>query len=271
MLYHAVWPKVGTVRNLLQNFTRAVEKECKVIAVFDRYVEESTKATADKLGHRSLQLLAGQWTCPNRLWHRQLLLRQRQSISCISLAEIWSTVGLDVLGCQKANIHDILNAGHKFISILYKERLTHISMNHHRHSIFVSTKNTPTIKRLPHNDLALNEHIKRAHLQNMLWKAADKDEPAVVSISEFGWDVIEGVPTPRTGASQCAPPELMKFVACECSGQSACARKKCSCFSSGVSCTGFCKCMAKDSCNNPHTQAGSRWLCQWKWWCHGKW
>jgi len=135
-------------------------------------------------------------------------------------------VGLDVLGCQKANIHDILNAGHKFISILYKERLTHTSMNHHRHSIFVSTKNTPTIKRLPPTDLALNEHIKRAHLQTMLWKAADKDEPPVVNITEFGWDVIEGVPTSRTGVSQCAPPQPMKFVACERSGQSACARKK---------------------------------------------
>ena len=54
--------------------------------------------------------------------------------------------------------------------------------------------------------------------------------------------------------SKCAPPELMKVVACGCSGQSACSRKNCSCITSDVSCTGFCKCMAQDSCKNPHTK-----------------
>ena len=35
MLYHTIWPKMGTVENHLQNFT-AVEKEHEVIVVFDR-------------------------------------------------------------------------------------------------------------------------------------------------------------------------------------------------------------------------------------------
>ena len=33
-----------------------------------------------------------------------------------------------------------------------------------------------------------------------------------------------------------------------------CSRKNCSCFTSSVSCTAFCKCMAQDNCQNPHTK-----------------
>lgn len=43
MLYHTEWPKLGTVENLLQSITRAVEKKHEVIVVFDRYIEVSTK------------------------------------------------------------------------------------------------------------------------------------------------------------------------------------------------------------------------------------
>ena len=205
-------------------------------------------ATAEKLGPKSLQLLAvnALTGCDTVSY----LFGKRQAVSAMLKHEVC----LDVLGEHEANIHDVLTAGRKFISVLYKERTACTSMNRLRHAIFVSTKNTPKIKTLPPTDPALDEHIKRAHLQTMLWKAADEVQPPYVSISEFGWDVIDGVPTPRTGVSQCAPTQLMKVVACACSRQSVCSRKNCSCVTSGVSCTSFCKCMAQDSCKNPHTK-----------------
>ena len=43
MLYHIMWPKIGTIKQLLENFTKAVMREYQVIVVFDRYVEGSIK------------------------------------------------------------------------------------------------------------------------------------------------------------------------------------------------------------------------------------
>src|SRR6476469_193079 len=170
-------------------------------------------ATAEKLGHKSLQLLAAHALtgCDTASY-----LFGKGKTSAVA-AMLKHEVGLEELGEHETNIHDVLTAGRKFINVLYKERIPYTSMNRLRHAIFVSTKNTPKIKTLPPTEPALDEHIKRAHLQTMLWKAADQVQPPHVNISECGWVVIEEVPTPRTGVSQCAPPELMKVVACGCS------------------------------------------------------
>ena len=42
---------------------------------------------------------------------------------------------------------------------------------------------------LPPTDSNLAFHIKRAHLQMKLWKAADKADPPVVKFTDYGWDV----------------------------------------------------------------------------------
>ena len=86
----------------------------------------------------------------------------------------------------------------------------------------------------------------------MLWKVVDEVEPPDVNNSEFGWDVIVGVPTTRTGVYQCSPPGLMNVVACGCSGQSDFARKNCTCANAGVPCRG--QCVEQNSCQNRHTK-----------------
>jgi hypothetical protein len=378
MLYQITWPKTGTVKDLMQNFTRAVEREHDVIVVFDRYLEGSIKtherlrrtgatichklsltletrlpardsimksahnkkelikvfcaendsqnvqmvgeensvykheeadcniisyvkfliiqghrhihvvaddtdifallvffcwkwqyaaqismrksdgrvidinATAQKLGHKSLQLLAVHAITGCDTVGYLFGKGKADAVSIMMKHE----VGLEVLGEQDSNTSDVITAGHKFMSILYKEKQSHTttSMNELRHAIFVSRKDTPKIKSLPPTDPALNENIMRAHLQTMLWKASDQLEPPDVNISDFGWDIVNGIPNPRTGVSKVAPPELMKVVACSCRAQNACSKKTCSCNKAGVSCTSFCKCMAQDSCNNPHTK-----------------
>jgi hypothetical protein len=378
MLYHITWPKTGTVQNLLQNFTKAVEREHDVIVVFDRYVEGSIKtherlrrtgevfcptlnltlemslptrnsimksahnkkelikvfctgndsqnvamvgeensvykheeadcniisyvkaliiqehkhiqvvaddtdifallvffcwkwkgqytaqismrksdgrvidinATAKKLGHKSLQLLAVHAITGCDTVSYLFGKGKASAVSTMTKHE----VGMEVLGEQEASLCDVITAGHKFVSILYKEKQMHTSMNQLRHTIFMSKKDTPKIKSLPPTDPALDEHIKRAHLQTMLWKAADQPEPPIVNISELGWNMIDGVPNPCTGVTEVAPAELMKVVACGCSAQTACSRNSCSCRIAVVSCTSFCNCMAQDHCTNPHTK-----------------
>ena len=43
-------------------------------------------------------------------------------------------------------------------------------------------------------------------------------------------------------------------VACSCSADGACSKNRCSCNSSNVSCTTYCKCAAGESCQNPNTE-----------------
>ncbi|MES9881937.1 MAG: hypothetical protein ABW185_13750 [Sedimenticola sp.] len=44
--YQISWPKTGTVRHLHHNFIRAIEKYHRVIVMFNRYIEGSTKTRA---------------------------------------------------------------------------------------------------------------------------------------------------------------------------------------------------------------------------------
>ena len=143
-------------------------------------------------------------------------------------------IGLEVLGEMDANMDDVITAGHKFLSLLYKEKQCNISMNQLRHTIFTKRKDTPKIKSLPPTDPAADAHINRAHLQTILWKAADQSAPPDVDITNYGWEMVDGVPSPQTGVSEFAPPELMKVVACGCSSQTACSRSTCSCKAANV-------------------------------------
>ena len=377
MLYRITWPKIGTVKNLLQNFTRAVEKrEHDVIVVFDRYVEGSIK-THERLrragttvcptlsltldmclpgrdiimksdnnkrelikvicsanesrnvammneenreykheeadcniisyvksliikGHKHIQVVADDtdiftllvYFCWKWQYSAQISMRKsdgrvvditataeklgckyfqllavhaitgcdtvsyffgKGKVSAVSIM-MKHDIDLEIIGIPDAELSDVIAAGRKFISILYKEKVSTTSMNKIRYTIFRSKRDTPKIKSLPPTDPALDEHIKRAHLQTMLWKSADEKEPPIVDICAFGWEIKDGIPVPCTGVSEVAPSELMKVIACGCSAKNACSRHNCSCHSAGLPCTSFCMCLAQESCYNPHTK-----------------
>ena len=98
----------------------------------------------------------------------------------------------------------------------------------------------PNIKTLPVTDPALDEHIKRAHLQIMLWKVAYQTHPPIVSLKEFCWHVeADGVPKPSPGISAVVAPELMEVITCSCCSVLPCYRNSCSCMCAGLSCTTF--------------------------------
>ena len=60
--------------------------------------------------------------------------------------------------------------------------------------MYMNRKRPPPLKNLPPTDNNLQLYVLRAHLQIMLWKAADKRHPPVAArdICRFGWDVKEG-------------------------------------------------------------------------------
>ncbi|MES9884496.1 MAG: hypothetical protein ABW185_26930, partial [Sedimenticola sp.] len=286
MLYRITWPKTGTVKHLHQTFVRAVEKEHRVIVVFDRYVDGSIK-THERLrrtgssacptlnltletalpardsimksthNKRSLISVFCAEQTPSNLtmvgeeseyrheeadciiisyvlslirqkyehiqivsddtdvfallvffcwkWHCTVQLSMKKSdgrlidinataenlgskstqllgvhaiTGCDTVSYLFGKgkasavaamvkhdVGLEILGERTVSLEDTISVGHKFVGVLYKGKQPHTSMNQLRHTIFMSKRDTPKIKTLPPTDAALNEHVKRAHLQ----------------------------------------------------------------------------------------------------------
>jgi len=67
---------------------------------------------------------------------------------------------------------DSMKAGIDFLSYLYCGKLME-SLNNLRFILFSKKKYPPKIKNLPPNDKAAIEHVKRARLQVLIWRAAD--------------------------------------------------------------------------------------------------
>ncbi|KAG0710359.1 hypothetical protein GWK47_002488 [Chionoecetes opilio] len=111
---------------------------------------------------------------------------------------------------------------------------------------------------LPPTDANLLFHMLRAHHQTMLWKAADQNNDPKLNITEFGWEVINNVPTPEIASGPPAPPELMKVISCQCrAARKACLQANCSCCASGLSCTVYYHCEGSpDECHNPMMKKG---------------
>ena len=53
---------------------------------------------------------------------------------------------------------------------------------------------SPKIEALSPMDENLWYHMLRAHLQVMLWKAADEQSAPLLQITSFGWEIVNGVP-----------------------------------------------------------------------------
>jgi len=151
-----------------------------------------------------------------------------------------------------AEEQDWVKAGIDFLSYLYCGKLVD-SLNNLRYTLFSKKKDPPKIKSLPPTDKSAVEHVKRARLQVLIWRAADQNDPPATNLSMFGWKIEEDIPVPVHG-TVVAPKELLELVACGCKTVPPCSKANCSCRSAGVSCTTYCKCEAKEHCANVHTK-----------------
>ena len=108
---------------------------------------------------------------------------------------------------------------------------------------------------LPPTDLNLFLHVKRAHLQMLLWKAADQLGPPDVSITEYGWEIQDGLICPSIYSGPPGPPLLMNVISCRCRAKGKAFKEtNCSCHRVKLSCTMYCFCTAGDACHNPFTK-----------------
>ena len=129
-----------------------------------------------------------------------------------------------------------------FFLALYGQKKTD-SLNTARYKMYMSRKRPPPLKKLPPTDNNLPLYVLRAHLQIMLWKAADKRHPPVDArdIRRFGWDVKEGgVVTQYVSNAPVAPHGLLDVVSCSCSAErKAYSEKRFNCHSAKLSCTEY--------------------------------
>ena len=71
-----------------------------------------------------------------------------------------------------------------------------------RFALFTKNKKSPKVMSLPPTSKNVFLHVLRAHLQVMLWKAAE-------------WEIRDGVPTPVAAQGDPAPKELNTVMQCQ--------------------------------------------------------
>ena len=65
---------------------------------------------------------------------------------------------------------------------------------------------------LPPTEANMLLHLKRVHLQVMLWKAADRQGPPILDITKFGWDRKSGLPSSSLDNDPAAPDGLIDVI-----------------------------------------------------------
>ena len=176
-------------------------------------------------------------------------------VSALKVLTQTNIIGLDsILGEVDASETDLIKTGTEFFLALYCQPKSS-SMNAARYDIFRRRKTPPSLKSLPPTDMNLKLHIKRAHLQMMLWKAADKIDPPNMEITDYGWDVTDRFDVmPLIDKQPVAPELLMDVISCGCKAKGKACSGKCSCASNGLACTSYCVCEGGDGCFNILTQ-----------------
>ena len=161
----------------------------------------------------------------------------------------------DVLGEVGTTQADLIEAAKPFFAALYRQ-LPGTTMESARFKLFTKKKKSPKVMALPPTSANLLQHVLRAHLQTMLWKAADHQGPPDESadITHFGWEIRDGIPIPVIAQGDPAPPELIDVIQCQCRAQGKkCSTEACGCHKQHLSCTSFCNCSGDESCCNPYT------------------
>ncbi|KAK2168184.1 hypothetical protein NP493_1242g00001 [Ridgeia piscesae] len=125
----------------------------------------------------------------------------------------------------------------------------------HAHS-YRCHKKPPPLKKRPPTDANLQLHVLRAHLQMLLWKAADQRDPPeeARNIANFGWNIEGSAITPAVSTAPVAPQALLDVASCSCTAEcKACSGTHFSCNRAGLSCTDYCKCQRArgDICCSP--------------------
>jgi len=106
-------------------------------------------------------------------------------------------------------------------------------MNDARGHFYRGHKKPPPLKKRPPTDAHLQLHVLRAHLQMLLWKAADQRGPPeeARNFANFGWNIEGSAITTAVSTAPVAPQALLDVVSCSCTAEcKACSGTRCSFF-----------------------------------------
>ena len=92
------------------------------------------------------------------------------------------------------------------------------TMNDTRVHFYHRRKKPPKLNKLPSTDANLELHVIQAHLQMLLWKAADQRDPPLEAgnIANFDWNIEGSTTTPAVSTAPVAPQALLAVVSCSC-------------------------------------------------------
>ena len=148
--------------------------------------------------------------------------------------------GLDQVLDQPGATHaQLQETAYTFFLPLYGQKGC-TTMNDARAHSYLGHKKPPPLKKFPPTDANLQLHVLRAHLQMLLWKAADQRDPPeeARNIANFGWNIEGSAITPAVSTAPVAPQALLDVVSCSCTAEcKACSGTRCSCNRAGASCT----------------------------------
>ena len=96
-----------------------------------------------------------------------------------------------MLGEENATHADIMAVGQLFFAASYRHE--HFGDSNSVQSVHRKQGKPQRIMLLPPTDTNIYLHVRRAHLQMLLWKATDQQGPPDVSISEYDWKIDAGI------------------------------------------------------------------------------
>lgn len=210
----------------------------------------SINATCKKLGKKCLQLLGMHYLTGS---DTTSYLYGKGKASALKTLCAGNFEGLYTnLGEIHATNKELKEAGEAFISAWYGQT-PGTSMAEARYQLYTRKRGKPLkIMALPPTSSNLVFHILRAHHAVILGKAADKQSPPWLDLTQFGWEIKDGIPIPAIAKGPAGPQELIKAIACNCTAAGkACSTLSCSCHKEGLSCTVYCKCESGINCCNP--------------------
>jgi len=167
---------------------------------------------------------------------------------------------LSLLGDITVELKDVVKQCTRFVLACYGEEDTD-SANDARYKLWMkkvskNIANAPKLQSLPPTDEALCQNVARAHIQVAVWRNSLEPNPPALDPAAHGWYMEDGslsaVMLPPNTAQ--APDALLKVIHCSCKGEKPCNTRRCSCCSSGMTCTVFCHCEGDDECWNHHTR-----------------
>ena len=166
----------------------------------------------------------------------------------------------DVLGEVNVSQAELLEATKPYFLSLYGQE-PGTSLESARFRLFTKQRKSYKVMSLPPTSKNFLQHVLQAHLQVMLWKAADQHAPPSESadIFLFGWEIKDDIPVPIVAKDDPVLPELSDVIRCQCKMQTnKCGSQSCSYHKTHLSCTSYCNCSGAEGCTNPYTKVCDR-------------